>query len=338
MGALKAAFGILLVSAILCGALASAASSTRRRPLSDGRIKFNYAKSGDDWPAVNCKYGKEQSPINVEPESTPAFENTSLHMRLETFGKGNNVRTFSNGQALQVMWDWVEQPNLEVPVVDGSYFGALDEFNPKAEIKYMKVEPIQFHFHTPSENTINGRFYPMEAHIVSRIAPHQLPDCGDGTDDAPAGNCLVVFAVHFEFSVERNMFFNMIFNAAPRQVGEEFAAPIDEEYILNMDLLVPVKKSYFMWKGSLTTPPCTENVLWVLFKENELISVEELTSLQNHMRDVKTACMEVALEDEDASGMAERVLNCNNVGDRTNNRPIQSKNHRIVKKLDLDES
>lgn len=332
MGVHKAALGVLLASVLLSGVLASQSQSTRRRPLSDGKIKFNYAKSGDDWPAVNCKYGKEQSPINVLSDSTPEFENTSLHIQFETFGTGNNVRTFSSGQSLQVMWDWVEQPDIQVPFVDESYFGALDDYNPKAELKYLKVEPFQFHFHTPSENTINGRFYPMEAHIVSRIAPHQIADCGDESEDAPSKNCLVVFAVHFEFSTDRNMFFNMIFNAAPRQVGEEFAAPIDEEYILNMDLLVPVKKSYYMWKGSLTTPPCTENVLWVLFMENEIISVEELTSLQNHMRDVKTACMEDALEDEDTNGMADRVLNCNNVGDRTNNRPIQSKNHRIVKK------
>lgn len=38
-------------------------------------------------------------------------------MRIGTFGKGKNVRSFSTGQGLQVAWDWVEQPDLQIPVL-----------------------------------------------------------------------------------------------------------------------------------------------------------------------------------------------------------------------------
>ncbi len=51
----------------------------------------------------------------------------------------------------------------------------------------------------------------------------------------------------------------------------------------NLTTLLPRNRAYFTYSGSLTTPPCTENVNWVIFKQPMRASVEELTELKANM-------------------------------------------------------
>lgn len=103
----------------------------------------------------------------------------------------------------------------------------------------------QFHFHSPSENHIDGREFPMEAHLVH-------------ADDA---GHLAVIAVMFEEGPE-NLALAMPWAAMPTKPGHavEFASAVSAEALL------PANRDYYRFDGSLTTPPCSEGVLWLVMK------------------------------------------------------------------------
>lgn len=108
----------------------------------------------------------------------------------------------------------------------------------------------QFHFHTPSEEKIRGVAYPMVAHLVHKSA---------------AGN-LAVVAVLFELGDEnqalKEMFAKLPANGQTAHLSKAF----------NVSDLLPAYKGYYKFMGSLTTPPCTENVQWQILKQRVEIS------------------------------------------------------------------
>lgn len=110
----------------------------------------------------------------------------------------------------------------------------------------------QFHFHTPSEHNREGASYPMEVHLVHK----------DG-----AGNLAVIgifIRVADENDALENVFENMPTTPSTVHVeGEEINA---------LDFL-PKNMKYVTYSGSLTTPPCSEGVRWIVLKK--VISVSK---------------------------------------------------------------
>ena len=104
---------------------------------------------------------------------------------------------------------------------------------------------LQFHFHHESEHTINGRHYPLEAHFV-----HQAKD-----------GSLGVLGVFFKEG-NANPALQKIWNLAPLDPGEMKA-----EKRFKPGALLPRNRDYFRYEGSLTTPPCSEVVSWVVFSQ-----------------------------------------------------------------------
>ncbi len=110
----------------------------------------------------------------------------------------------------------------------------------------------QFHVHDPSEHHIDGKTYPMEMHLV-----HQ--------DDA--GHTLVVgllmaFGKENEvFSRAGDLLEQQTGHRLPPQVGE-----ISTNVTLNVMDLLPSNTHHFSYHGSLTTPPCSEGVQWIILK------------------------------------------------------------------------
>ena len=104
---------------------------------------------------------------------------------------------------------------------------------------------LQVHWHTPSENHIEGKSFPMEAHFVH-------------SDDA--GN-LAVISVMYEEGAE-NAAIAPVWDNMPAMSGNtsKGAAKISA---MNM---LPESKDYYRFNGSLTTPPCSEGVLWMVMK------------------------------------------------------------------------
>jgi len=116
----------------------------------------------------------------------------------------------------------------------------------------------QFHFHTPSEHTVDGKSFPMEAHFV-----HQSAD----------GNFAVLSMLFSEGPVNDNL--ATLISHFPETKGETTLAP---EARLNLALHVPSKSPAHNYVGSFTTPPCTENVEWIVLRDPVSASAEQLAS------------------------------------------------------------
>jgi len=116
---------------------------------------------------------------------------------------------------------------------------------------------LQFHFHAPSENHIRGKSFPVEAHLVH-------------ADDA--GN-LAVVAVMFEAGAE-----NAVLAAAWQQMPHHAG---DQHDLASVDVngLLPTDRAHYRFNGSLTTPPCSEGVRWLVMKASVSASAAQIKTL-----------------------------------------------------------
>ncbi len=131
----------------------------------------------------------------------------------------------------------------------------------------------QFHFHTPSEHLVDGITFPMEMHIVNVL--------NDSTNvNKPS---YLVVAVLFKMGVE-NKFIKEFLDKIPKAEGEKNALQTGEVNLNDLlsQFLGKQIKSYYAYKGSLTTPPYTESVQWIILKhvveasEDQIMTIEKL--------------------------------------------------------------
>ncbi len=120
----------------------------------------------------------------------------------------------------------------------------------------------QIHFHEPAEHLLNGVKYPIEIHLV-----HISKD-----------NNITVLGI-LGMEGEDSQLFEFLEGFLPLENGEEKV--INQR--LDLTDLFPDVTDFYSYEGSLTTPPCTENVNWVIFKNPIIISLEEVLKLKNNM-------------------------------------------------------
>lgn len=182
-----------------------------------------------------CSSGKNQSPVNltgmIEGDLPPLIVN---------YKKGG-FEIVNNGHSIQIDY----APGSTITIGDHSF-----------ELK-------QFHFHTPSENTIEGRSFPMEAHLVH----------ADGK-----GN-LAVIAIMYDTG-KANIELQKAWRWIPQKVGVKKTLPeqIDANALMSGDL------DYYRFNGSLTTPPCSEGVAWIVMKAPDTVSQEQVKTFADTMR------------------------------------------------------
>jgi carbonic anhydrase len=109
-----------------------------------------------------------------------------------------------------------------------------------------RYDLVQFHFHRPSEESIDGRRYSMVAHLVHKNAKGEL----------------AVVAVLIRKG-ESNQFLKAVFDNFPASGKQESSVA---GATVNLSELIPSKHGYFTFDGSLTTPPCSESVRWFVLK------------------------------------------------------------------------
>ncbi len=122
----------------------------------------------------------------------------------------------------------------------------------------MKYRLIQFHFHTPSEHTVNNRSCAMEIHFV-----HQNEK----------GNLAVIGVLAQEGA--HNKFYQSFLKTIPKKEG----AVIELSEPLNLLKLFPKDKRFFRYNGSLTTEPFTEGVKWIVIKQPIQLAKIQIDSL-----------------------------------------------------------
>eukprot|EP01022_Parablepharisma_sp_SALTPOND_P011085 TRINITY_DN145_c0_g1_i1.p1 TRINITY_DN145_c0_g1~~TRINITY_DN145_c0_g1_i1.p1 ORF type:complete len:287 (-),score=-5.62 TRINITY_DN145_c0_g1_i1:311-1078(-) len=188
-----------------------------------GRTGRRYAKQQISPLFLQHTQGDWQSPIDFPPEKDIIYE-----------------------PALKM------QP-LHVPVKDGVLefiqFTAMFEaslgpmkFNIKGtEFTY---SGMQFHFHSPSEHTFQGKRYPLEMHIVHKMVA--------GPKDYQFDHAVI--AVYFDDTDDVESDF--IANLNPEKPGQPITKPVDVAAFLK-----PLTKLYH-YQGSFTTPPCGEVINW----------------------------------------------------------------------------
>jgi len=180
-----------------------------------------------------CSAGKQQSPINIEGGILVDLPPLRFDYKISPLTIQDNGHT--------ILVNYAEGSNL-----------SLDA---------RQYRLVQFHFHKPSEEAIDGKRADMVAHLV-----HQHHD----------GRLLVVAVLmnsSLEASQAENAAFQMILNHIPL-VKKESSSP--NGIMIDLNQLLPKNLAYFTFMGSLTTPPCSENVQWVVLKEAAVISKQQL--------------------------------------------------------------
>lgn len=192
---------------------------------------------------LTCKNGQRQSPIDIRDGIRLDLEPIQFAYRPSLF------RVVDNGQT------------VHVAVAAGGGISLLGK-------AYRLVE---FHFHRPSGEVVNGKSYEMSAHLVHQSA--------DGK--------LAIVAVLLETG-EDNPVIQKVWNNLPLEKGDEVAPPAT---MLDLGYLLPESRDYYTYMGSRTTPPCSEGVLWLVLKQPQQMSAEQMAIFgrlyQNNARPVQ---------------------------------------------------
>jgi carbonic anhydrase len=165
---------------------------------------------------ATCKSGTEQSPIDLKTTSAAG----GLSAISFSYVAAADLVITNNGHTVQV-----DYPAGSKITVDGTSY-----------------DLVQFHFHAPSENTIDGQAKLMELHFVHKDTN---------------GN-LAVVGVLIEAGTTAHAALDTILNNATTTEGTTTFTGT----AIDANSFLPSDKSYYAFKGSLTTPPCTEGVVW----------------------------------------------------------------------------
>ncbi len=130
------------------------------------------------------------------------------------------------------------------------------------EVDGNRFELKQIHFHTPSENQVLSVSYPMEGHLVHADA---------------AGNLAVVGVMMSEGA--ENSALAKLWTQLPKHEGER--TPLAAQ-VSATDFL-PANRDYYRFGGSLTTPPCSEGVRWLLMKNAVTVSADQVETFAHLM-------------------------------------------------------
>ncbi len=193
----------------------------------------------EHWGALSpkfkaCSEGKSQSPIDISGDLKGSDDKLVMH-----YSK-TKINILNNGHSIKVNYD------------KGSYVTVNGE----------KYNLVQFHFHGPSEHTVNGKHSAMEMHLV-----HQ----------SKKGGYAVVGAL-IEKGDENSAFSGM-WNNLPEEAGDKESL----KATVNVEDLLPHRKAFYRYTGSFTTPPCTEGVKWFVMKDKVLLSGSQLEAFSEIM-------------------------------------------------------
>jgi carbonic anhydrase len=222
---------VALVAAALCLAAAGA-----RAEESHPHFTYGGAHGPDHWAALDpefkaCGTGHEQSPIDIKSsEAKVAADLPAIAFSYQP----TPLKIIDNGHSIQV--------NL----APGNYI----------TIAGHRYDLLQFHFHHPSEESIDGKHQPMVAHLVHR-----------DTD----GHLAVVAVLLMSGPV--NPMVATLWENLPAQKEKEVEVPGVQ---VNPAELLPSARGYYTFAGSLTTPPCSEGVTWYVLKQPSTLSQAEI--------------------------------------------------------------
>ncbi|MGG2091568.1 carbonic anhydrase family protein [Bacillus sp. S13(2024)] len=182
--------------------------------------------------------GKYQSPINIV---------------------SNNVKSMNDIGTLDLNYN-----NSFVSVKDNGHTIEVKNQDGIANINGRQFSLTQFHFHAPSEHTIDGKQYEMELHFVNKSSSGRL----------------AVLGVFFTIGSK-----NEAFQTILDQIQKNKKIELPPTTTINIQQLLPQERNYYHYLGSLTTAPYTENVEWYVLKQPVEISKNQLQTFQKYYLD-----------------------------------------------------
>lgn len=214
-------------------------------------IHWDYEGPGgpENWGRLDpqnklCATGERQSPIDIKDGIKVDVEPIKFKYQPSTF------RIVDNGHTVQVQ------------VGEGSI-----------SLTGKTYELVQFHFHRPSEEKVNGQRFDMVVHLVHKADDGQL----------------AVVAILLERGTE-NPFIQTLWNNMPLEKNTPVAPP---STLVDLNTLLPTSRNYYTYMGSLTTPPCSEGVLWLVMKQPMQVSPEQINIFsrlyRNNARPIQSA-------------------------------------------------
>lgn len=134
----------------------------------------------------------------------------------------------------------------------------------KLKVGDQSYELLQFHFHTPSEEAVSSKRAPMVAHFVHKNAEGKLG----------------VVALLIDIGKAEGPM-DPIFDHLPRP-GEKITV---DDLTLDLSAMLPKNLGYYNLEGSLTTPPCSEGVNWMILKEHGTLTRAHVRAFQHMFRE-----------------------------------------------------
>lgn len=234
----------VLTAVLIVTFLAAQQTSNTEAPKHWGYTDENGAVPPSQWGTLPddalCGTGQHQSPINLsskvpgEKSAGPKFDYHSAA-----------VSIVNNGHTVQVNTD----PGNSITVSGKTY------------------KLAQFHFHAPSEHTIDGKHYPLEIHLVH-------------LNDAKQPAAVVGIMVR---SGKPNPALAATMSHLPEEEGQtsDFKGPVD------LSAIPPTSGGFWSYPGSLTTPPCSEGIQWFVMESSIEMSRQQISAFSSltHMGD-----------------------------------------------------
>jgi carbonic anhydrase len=124
---------------------------------------------------------------------------------------------------------------------------------------------LQYHFHSPSEHTVGGKHFPIEMHMVHKSANEKLAVVGVFIEEG-----------------KHNSAFDPVWSNLPSSKSVQHHL---EHVTVDVNQLLPTSKTTYRYDGSLTTPPCSEGVKWIVMTDPVQISAQQINAFRNVMKD-----------------------------------------------------
>src|SRR4051812_6996015 len=165
-----------------------------------------------------CKLGRNQSPIDIRGAKAADLPPITFDY------KPSPLKVIDNGHTIQVNY------------ASGSFI----------DVGSVRYELVQFHFHKPSEEKIDGKAHAMVAHLVHKDAQGKLAVVAVLLDRGGANATIDAIFKHLPAEKEKEAVVNGV--------------------SIDASALLPNDRGYYTFQGSLTTPPCSEDVTWLVLK------------------------------------------------------------------------
>ena len=186
-----------------------------------------------EWAALNpefatCKRGKHQSPIDIHGAKTADLPAIKFNYQ------PTPLAVIDNGHTIQVNY------------APGSWI----------DVGGTRYDLVQFHFHRPSEEKIDGKSHAMVAHLLHQNADGKIAVVAVLLDGGGSSATI-----------------DTIWKNLPKEKDKQIVVP---QTSIDASTLLPKDHGYYTFQGSLTIPPCSEDVTWLVLKSPMRISDDEV--------------------------------------------------------------